>query len=761
MPSGRVVNDPSDWPPLLTELTAALAHAPDQAQVLARRHLPASDGQFSDLPEHLHPDLRSALERTGIHQLYSHQRRSFDEVTAGHDIVVTTSTASGKTLCFNLPIIDAMLRQPEMRALYLYPTKALANDQLAGLRKLTAMLGGRVTAAVFTGDTPRGERDQIASHPPNILIANPDIIHYQQLAYHPAWEQWWASLRFIVLDEAHVYRGVFGSHVAHVLRRIRRIAEHYGSDPVVIAASATIANAGPLLEALVGRAPIEVSEDGAPRPERQIVVWGPRVRRVTPIGPIYESVESTTAELLVASLIAGKSAIAFGRTRVTVERIRRAAEQELRLRGRRDLIPAIASYRAGYDVDRRREIETDLRSGAIRAIVATVALELGIDIGSLDVAILAGYPGSTMGFWQQAGRAGRRGHAALIVMVASQNPLDQYLAEHPDRLVSAAVEDARIDPANPEVAAPHLTCAARELRIRDAADQSFYDTPTLAALSQAEAAGNVVRERRGWVAATGRGRPDEVSLRSLNDHPFALLVRGAAIGDIGERYLAREAHPGAIYLHDGAPYRVRRIDRLARTVILEPSNEGLLTEPVGRRVVIRTDTIEARRLSKVRLEVELIRVRVSDRILGYLQIDETTHRVRGAAIDLAEPLETVFDSVGIRLVSDFAFGGTLHALEHVTRALGSLVVLCDGADLEGHTDLEGEPAAYVFDSTPGGIGLCVSLYERLEEVLDAARNRIAECRCTDGCPSCVQHGRCLTRNDSLDKAGLAFLLGEL
>ncbi len=750
--------DDRSWPAMLSQLEGALVPGAQPGQVLAMRHLSASPGQFLELPADLHPDLASALARSGISDLYVHQRMAFDQVSAGTDTVVTTSTASGKTLCFNLPILNAVLADPSARALYLYPTKALANDQLAGLASLSAKLGGRVTAAVFTGDTAKEERDRILSSPPNILIANPDIVHFQQLAYHPTWERWWASLRFIVIDEAHVYRGVFGSHVAHVLRRVRRIAAHYGSDPVVVAASATIANAPALLEALVGRPTTEISGDASPRPNRDIVVWRPRIRQETPLGPIYESVDETAARLLAASLIAGRSAIAFAGSRVSVERIRRRTERALSERGRSELIGALASYRAGYDADRRREIEAQLRTGAVRGVVATVALELGIDIGSLDIAILAGYPGSMMSFWQQAGRAGRRDRDALILLVASQNPLDQFLASHPDRLLGAGVEDARVDPSNPEIAAPHLTCAARELRVTDRGDSPYYDEATLNAIHRAEGAGDVVRERRGWVAAPGRGRPDEVSLRSMNDHPYALLVYGQTMGDIGERYIPREAHPGAIYLHDGDAYRVRRLDHAARTVILEPSNEGLLTEPVGHRSVRPGENLRVRRLNGIGLDVALFRIHVSDRIIGYVQLREVTGRALGSMVDLPEPIETAFETVGLRLGAARAEGSTLHALEHVIRALGALVVLCDSADLEGHTELEGAPVAYIFDTTPGGTGLCQSLFERLEEVLDAARSRVSECACRDGCPGCVQHGRCMRRNQDLDKAGLLALL---
>jgi DEAD/DEAH box helicase domain-containing protein len=729
---------------------------PTRQQLLALRPLPSREGDYRDIPAWLHPDLRSALEAKGITRLYSHQRESLDLAQARTDFVVTTPTASGKTLCFNLPVVHAALQDPSVRALYLYPTKALANDQLAVLHDLMRAHPGRVSAVVFTGDTPQDEREQTKSRLPNILIGNPDILHYQQLADHMAWERWWAQLRFVVIDEAHVYRGVFGSHVAHVLRRLRRIAAHYGAEPQFIAASATIANPVELIERLTSRAVVHVSHDGSPRARRQIIAWHPAVSAVTPTGPIYESVDKTTVGLVVAGMLAGRSVIAFARSRRQVERLRRDIDAELRRTAHGDMIPQVVSYRAGYDAERRRDIERSLRNGSTRAVVATVALELGVDIGSLDMAVLAGYPGSVMGFWQQAGRAGRRDRPALVVMVTSQNPLDQFLAANPDRLIGAPVEHAVLNPANSGVAVGQLTCAARELSIR-ANEAQAYGDDVFANVAIAETSGALIADRRGWHAAPGHGHPDEVSLRSIDDHPYALLVGPSAIGVIESRYIPKEAHVGAVYLHDGEAFRVMDIDDLARTVQLRYSDEGLLTDPFGSRDVRVTDIMEEKQLGL--FDVALVRLASKDTIDSYVHVNEFTKRRVGGVVLLAQPRSMALDTIGLRITAAQSIGGpALHAVEHLVRALGTINILCDPADLEGHTDLDGGPVAFVFDRNPGGIGLAELLFDRLDAVLAAAAERVLACDCREGCPACIQSGSCLRRNDALDKGGAALAL---
>lgn len=742
---------PSEWPSTLRDLVPFVQPRPSPQQLLAARSMPGFDGRYNDMPLWLHPTLRTALQTRGIERLYSHQRESLELARNGTDFVVTTSTASGKTFCFNLPVLNAALEDPSIRALYLYPTKALANDQLAVIHDLMRDHPGRVSAAVFTGDTPKDERERIKSRLPNILIGNLDILHYQQLADHISWERWWSKLQYVVVDEAHVYRGVFGSHVAHVLRRLERIAAHYGAKPQFIAASATIANPVELVGRLIGRDVAHVREDGSPRAPRDIVAWQPAVKAVTPTGPIYESVDNTTVGLVVAGMLAGRSVIAFGRSRRQVERLRRDIELELRNRGRAEMVGQVVSYRAGYDAERRRNIERSLRNGSTKAVVSTVALELGVDIGSLDMPVLAGYPGSVMSFWQQAGRAGRRDRPALVLMVTSQNPLDQYLAANPDRLVGAPVEHAVLDPANSGVAVGQLTCAARELCLRSP-EVDAYGEDVFANVALAEASGALIADRRGWYAAPGHGRPDEVSLRSIDGHPYVLLVNGVPIGEIESRYIPKEAHVGAIYLHDGEAFRVLGIDDLGRTVRLRPSNEGVLTDPFGTRSIAVLRPLKEVRIGQ--FDIQLVGLASTDTIDSFVHINEFTKRRNGGIVSLEQPRTVVLDTVGLRIEPWTPIGGSaLHAVEHLVRALGTINILCDPSDLEGHTDLDGGPVAYVYDRNPGGIGLAKLIFDRVVEVLAVARERVTDCECRDGCPACIQSGSCLRRNDALDKEG--------
>jgi DEAD/DEAH box helicase domain-containing protein len=737
-------------------LSAFLSTRATKDQLLALRVEEATAGSFVDMPTGVAPELKRALTSNGFDSLYSHQAAVYQHASTGQDVVISTSTASGKSLSFNLPVVDAILKDPTTTALYLYPTKALANDQLLALAELRKQLGAYPTAAVFTGDTPKNERAQLMTRLPNVLIGNPDIVHYQQLADHMAWETWWTRLRWVVIDEAHVYRGVFGAHVAHVLRRLLRIAQHYGSRPTFIAASATIANPVELVSALTGRTPVLVDRSGSPRHGRDIVIWQPPIQRSTPTGPIYESAEVTAAEFVVASLIAGKSCIAFARSRRVVERIRRDVMKRLLARKRVDLLDFVRAYRAGYEPALRREIERDLRTGRTRAVISTIALELGIDIGALDVAILAGYPGSGMSFWQQAGRAGRRSRA-LVVMIASQNPLDQFIATHPDRLVSGPVEDAVVDLANDEVASRQLTCAARELTLRDQESET-YGSDVLARINTAEKLGWVVRGRRGWVAAPGHGRPDSVSLRGIVDARYSLMASNEILGEIESRYVPREAHEGAIYLHDGEPFRVEAIDDDLRLIFLRKSEDGVLTDPRGDRAIRELDLVDTRRLGPI--EVQLRALEIIDEVTGYVELGEETKKPRGSPFELERPRTIRVETIGIRFTHDGATGEAVHAEEHLIRALGSVAVICDPGDLEGHTEVDTFVKAYVYDRTAGGIGLTKRLFLRLDEVLAAASARVRECKCEAGCPACVQSGTCMRRNEALSKYGAAQLLEE-
>lgn len=730
---------PRSLEPLLRQLGPEAAD-----QVVATRSTPARAAVREPMPAGVHGRLRDALANAGIHTLFDHQARAWEAIADGGDVVIVTATSSGKTLCFNLPILSASLRSPRTRALYLYPTKALANDQAAALAKLTRDLP--VAVGVYHGETDQEERARLRAAPPHVLISNPDTLHHNQLARHADWSGWWSELQFVVIDEAHAYRGVFGSHVGHVLRRVRRVAANYGADPRFISASATIGNPSDHVEALIGRRPVVIDRDGSPQVPRDFVLWRPSMGS-----------ELETARLLVGSAKAGISAIGFSRSRVAAERIRRAIRRDLARSGHEKLDTGVAVYRAGLPTARRRQIEAGLRDGSVRSVISTNALELGIDIGSLEVAVLSSYPGSTMAFRQQAGRAGRRDSPALVMMVIGENPLDEYIAEHPDWAISAGAETAAIDPANESVATGQLGCAARELPLGQP-DRSLYGEPVWDRVHGLTAAGVLTSVGSELLPSRAAARPRDVNLRSLEGNPYSLLFQGSQIGDMDARYVATEAHPGAIYLQDGEPYRVSSLDRSARSILLEKAPDGVLTRPLGERFVNVRKTLGERQTVGGQLTIRLCDLHVRSRVAEYQEMHETTRKPLGNPVRI-DPVILDLNTQGVEISS--ATGGPgLHAVEHLIRALAPLIVICDPADLDGHTDLEwrSSGAAYVFDRTPGGSGLSAKLFEGMEPVIADAGKRLGACGCQQGCPLCIHLGSCMLRNEQLSKKDAASLL---
>jgi DEAD/DEAH box helicase domain-containing protein len=668
-----------------------------------------------------------------------------------------TPTASGKSLCFNLPVVDHCIRWPRTRAVYFYQTKALANDQKAALDRLLAHLATPPTVAVFHGDLDHDERQIVLEDPPNILLATPDILHHQQLPKHDRWRRWWAGLMFVVIDEAHAYRGVFGSHIAHVVRRIRRVAGLYGSDPQFFAASATIGNPRWHLGELTGRDPVVIDEDGSPQSQRDVaIVSAPLDDKGVPV----RSTPAEGARLIAAALRAEYSTIGFARSRRSVERIRRQVDADLRSSGRADLEGSVEGYRAGLSRVRRLAIERGLRSGSIKGVVATVALELGVDIGSLDVAVLAGYPGSVMGFRQQTGRAGRRDRPALVVMVASQNPLDQYFAEHPDELLDGRPEDAAVDLMNPYIAGGQLGCAARE-RSLGSEDRSHYGDQMGQVASLMCQHGQLRDSAGTYVAVAATPRPIDVDLRSMGERSYLLLVGDREIGSIEERYVPREAHPGAIYLHDGMAYRVIGVSRTTGEITLKRSDEGVLTEPKGARFIELLSREQERQFLDGAVSVTHGRLFVTTEYDEYVEIDEDTGHLRSGEIPIEPPQHFELRTSGLQLRPGPGVSTTaLHGLEHMIRSLAPVTILCDRADLEGHTD-PGEWVAYVYDRHEGGVGLSERLMERFDDVLAVVAGKLRACPCAAGCPSCIQSGACLLENDALSKSATLSLLGPV
>jgi DEAD/DEAH box helicase domain-containing protein len=745
--------------------------APDEGLVHLER-LPARRARTVPLPDDLPSSLVSRLELAGIRELWAHQGEALTRARAGQHLVVATGTASGKSLCYQLPVLERLLDDDRSIALYLAPTKALAHDQL---RTVRAFRLPQVRAAVVDGDTPPPEREAIR-RTANWLLTNPDLVHHSLLPNHRTWRDVLHRLAYVVVDEAHVARGVFGGHVALVLRRLRRLAERYGADPTFVLATATVGNPAEHAGRLTGLEVAAVTVDGSPRGPLDLGLWLPPVVRED--GGGRRSLLGETADLLASFVAAGVQTLVFTRSRKAAEVIALAARERLgdaRGEDDRPLADGVAAYRAGYLAEERRALEEDLRTGRLRGVAATVALELGIDVAGLDAVVLAGWPGTSASFWQRIGRAGRAGGASVGVLVAQEDPLDHYLVTHPAELLERAPEDAIVDPANPYLLGPHLRCACQESPLDDDEAVRWFG-PAAPELLARDVEAGVLRRRGDRHFWTSRRRAaGQVDLRSAGGEPIRIVdvATGAVIGDVDEARAHRQVHAGAVYLHRGAQFLVLELD-LDRHVALVEEAPALTytTRPRTDTDVAVVDELEAVDWGEV--AVRLGRVEVTTQVTGYdvlrLGSDEVLERVE---LDLpAVQLRTVAvwyavpeDSLEAAGLDARRLPGALHAAEHAAIGMLPLLALCDRWDLGGlstalHPDT-GHPTVFVYDGYPGGAGLAERSYRRLPEHLARTRETIATCRCADGCPSCVQSPKCGNGNEPLDKGGAVALLDLL
>jgi DEAD/DEAH box helicase domain-containing protein len=727
------------------------------------RELPARGGEPAPFPQDLPGVLVDRLGLLGVTGLYPHQREALDAVRAGRNVVVATGTASGKTLVYDLAFAARALADPKATALYLFPTKALARDQLRAVRELRLP---QLRAAVYDGDTPRPDRPLIRRNA-NVVLSNPDMLHASILPDHPRWADFFLRLSLVVVDEAHVCRGVFGSHVAHVLRRLRRLVAHYGGDPRFVLASATVGNPEELSERLVGLPFEAVTQDASPSGEKVFALWNP---------PVDEESGARRSALTDASAIMARLAqdgvrsIGFARSRRAAELLaeftRRALPGGLRDR--------VKSYRAGYLAEDRRELERRLAEGELLAVASTSALELGIDIGSLDAAILVGYPGTRASMWQQAGRAGRRTEGSLAVLVAQDDPLDQYLVTHPTDLFDRPPEAAVIDPTNPFVLEPHLACAAREHPLSDEELRRFWPGSE-EAVARLEERGELVR-RRGLLHHTGRESPHRaIDIRSAGGHVFSIVIAetGELLGTVDESRAYAQVHPGAVYLHQGEQFEVLELDLVGRVALVARSDPDFYTQS---RDTTDIDAVEALEQAVTAGEVPVAygTVRVTDRVVGFARKLVATGEIL-EVVPLALPpqsLETravwwaipqaVIDRAAI---APAALPGAAHAAEHAAIGLLPLVATCDRWDVGGvstayHPDT-GSCAIFVYDGYPGGAGIAERGFRTVDRWLQATLETVRACPCTHGCPSCVQSPKCGNGNEPLDKAGAVALLSAM
>jgi DEAD/DEAH box helicase domain-containing protein len=756
--------------PLLDRLLAG--SAPGESPCTHVETLPARPGSVAGWPDWTPALLRERFADRGITAPWEHQVAAAELAHGGTSVVVATGTASGKSLAYQLPALAALAGDDRARVLYLAPTKALAGDQLRALGEL-GMPG--VRAATYDGDTPADERDWVRAHA-NWVLTNPDMLHRSVLPAHERWAPFFRRLRYVVLDECHAYRGLFGAHVALVLRRLRRVCARYGCEPTFVLASATAAEPERSAARLLGRPVRAVTADASPHGRTTFALWEPPLSalRGEHDAPVRRAAGAEAGRLLADLVVEGARTLAFVRSRRGAELTALTAQRHLAEAGLDALAARVSPYRAGYLPEERRALEAALSSGALLGVAATNALELGLDVTGLDAVILTGFPGTLASLWQQAGRAGRAGAPALVVFVARDDPLDTYLVHHPAAVFGRPVEATVFDPANPHVLAGQLCCAAAELPLRPDELELFGGPAAEAVLGELVARGALRRRTAGWYW-TSRERPS-ADIRGAGGRPVAVVeaASGTLIGTVDAGAAPAQVHPGAVYLHRGRSYVVDELDTggggtggAAALVHAEESDWTTSARELTDLAIVATD--RARVAGPV--SAGFGTVDVTNQVVGYLRrristgevIDETPlqlppRQLRTRAVWYALDQDAL-DAAGL---DPALVPGAAHAAEHAAIGLLPLFATCDRWDIGGvstalHPDT-GAPAVFVYDGHPGGAGFAERGYERLPAWLGATREAIAACECPAGCPSCVQSPKCGNGNEPLDKRGAIVLL---
>jgi DEAD/DEAH box helicase domain-containing protein len=698
------------------------------------------------------------LNGLGIERFWSHQAEAINAARRGEHVVVATSTASGKSLCYHVPTIELLEENPAARALYLFPTKALAQDQLRSFRALAPTLN----AQTFDGDTPLDER-RAARAKARVLLTNPDMLQLGILPRHAAWSAFFRHLRVVVVDEAHVYRGVFGSHVSNVLRRLRRLCAGYGGSPIFIASSATIGNPDEHFHRLVGVPATVVADDGSPHGPKHLLFWNPPL--IEGASGRRRSANAEAASLLVALVRAKLRTIVFTKTRKLAELVVRYARDQLD----DDLKERIASYRAGYLAADRRAIERRLFDGELLAVTATTALELGIDVGDLAATVLTGYPGSLASVWQQAGRSGRGRDESLAILIGLDNPLDQYVMRHPELILDGSHEHARINPFNPKILHRHVLAAAYERPI-DLDDLTYFGEGLLGAVHDLVEAGLLCRRGDRWYVAPEVDYPaSQIDIRSASGNSIDLVVNGRTLETIEAETAAYHVHPGAVYLHQGETYLVDELDVAAGVARARPADVTYYTTADEQTDLRVRQTFESRTAGRTSACLGLVEVRTqvvgfkrkrvfSEEVISREPLDLPPHRFETVALwwTAPEALRRQIERAGL----DFA--GGLHAAEHACIGLLPLFALCDRRDIGGvstpcHLDT-GVATIFIYDGHAGGVGIAERGYQGLEALWSSAAQLVRECPCEDGCPSCIQSPKCGNNNDILDKTAARIIL---
>jgi DEAD/DEAH box helicase domain-containing protein len=706
--------------------------------------VPGKPAVFGELESTLHPKLLDALGKQGLTSLFAHQAAAIDSALAGRDTIVITGTGSGKTLCYNAPALHTCLSEPMATALYLFPTKALSQDQAGKLEAIA----GDVRIGVYDGDTPRQQRTAIRKGA-HIVLTNPDMLHVGILPRHEEWSRFLKSLRFIVVDEAHTYRGVFGSHVGNVLRRLLRLCAWYRSQPVVIACSATVGNPNELFTKLTGKEATLVKNDGAPRSERNIVlVEPPPLEEDEGFSPNME-----TARLLAEFVSNGVRTLAFCRARVSTELVVRYARKALDAADQD--VELVESYRGGYTPDERRDIEQRLFKGTLTGLATTNAMELGVDVGGLDAIVMNGYPGTLASFWQQAGRAGRGADKGFAAMIAHEDPMEQYLARNPGVLLKAS-ESVALSPENPYVLGAQLRCAAYERPISEE-ELALFGAAAAQTADALQDEGMLRFSAGRWFYPSHEPPAAKVDIRGIGGQGVTLYSDGVRIGEMERWRALQSAHEGAVYLHRTKTYVVEKLDLARNEAHMREYEPGYFTQAVVMSVVEPTVELQSQR------QTILSGMSVTSAVVGYRKMAQDGRQVLGEhALEL--PTQS-YDTVGIK----FALGpdwsptdnqdaiGAIHGMEHALMAVAPVLAACDRRDLGSAwfsidpADLE--PSVYVFDAMPGGMGLCEALFAQRLLWLETARDLVESCRCEGGCPACLYSANCEAMNEHLSKLG--------
>jgi DEAD/DEAH box helicase domain-containing protein len=703
--------------------------------------LPPREAVLAEWPGALRPEVRQLLSVAGFERAYSHQAAAVEASLAGQDVCLVTGTSSGKTLAFLAPLIEALLGEPNARALLVYPTKALAQDQEA---RIAALLPSGLRVGVYDGDTPPSARAAVRKSA-SIVLTNPDMLHVGILPNN-AWSGFFRSLRYVVVDEAHVYRGLFGAHCAGVFRRLLRLCAGQRARPRIVAATATVANPGEAFEALFGRTATVIDEDGSPQGGRSLVFVAPMDADDPGAGL------TTTAALLTAELVsAGSPTLTFCGSRTATELVARRTNEALGRAG------AVDSYRGGYTREERRAIERRFFSGELRGLVSTSAMELGVDVGHIESVVMVGYPGAVSRFWQQAGRAGRGGRPGLAVLLAREDPLEAFLTRDPEQIVGRAVERVAVPTRNPTVCRAQLACAAYEAPISED-EVAEFGPGYIAALAEAAGLGELAPAGGRWIYPSHTSPAVQVSIRGLPGGDVTLAADGEVIGTMEYWRARRYAHEGAVYLHRGDTFLVRSLDLARGLAVLDRADPPWFTRPVAQSVFEPQFEVEAD------AGLRLVATRVTTAVTGYMKLDPRTMAVLDR-LELEPDYETM-DTVAVQLALEadpIEDAAAVHAVQHAMVTTAPLVAACDRQDLLSAwyalDPATMAPTIYVADAAPGGSGLAEALFAGREDWRRQALALFEGCPCEDGCPSCALVSWCEVSNEALDKRGAIRLMG--